>query len=90
VQSDRGRIRLRKLISDSINNPPQDLKKKILLILTRRVNESLVVGDQVKVTVLALKGNQVRIGIDAPKHVEVHREEICKRVQQQRADENTP
>jgi carbon storage regulator len=49
-----------------------------------------VVGDQVKVTVLALKGNQVRIGIDAPKHVEVHREEIYKRVQQQRADENTP
>jgi carbon storage regulator len=49
-----------------------------------------VVGDQVKVTVLALKGNQVRIGIDAPKHVEVYREEIYKRVQQQRADENTP
>jgi carbon storage regulator len=60
-----------------------------LLILTRRVNESLRVGDDVTVTVVAVKGNQVRIGINAPKDVEVHREEVYKRVQQERADENS-
>jgi carbon storage regulator len=56
-----------------------------LLILTRRVNESLRVGDDVTVTVVAVKGNQVRIGINAPKDVEVHREEIYDRVQQEKA-----
>ena len=52
-----------------------------MLILTRRVNESLRVGEDVTVTVVAVKGNQVRIGINAPKDVEVLREEIYNRVQ---------
>ena len=51
-----------------------------MLILTRRVGESLMVGDEDTGTVLEVKGNQVRIGIDAPKHVSVHREEIFNRI----------
>lgn len=59
-----------------------------MLILTRRVGETLVVGegnDQVKVTVMGVKGNQVRIGVDAPKSISVHREEIYDRIQQEKA-----
>lgn len=52
-----------------------------MLILTRKVGESLMVGDEITVTVLGIKGNQVRIGIDAPKDVAVHREEIFQRIQ---------
>lgn len=52
-----------------------------MLILTRRVGETLMVGDDVTVTVLGVKGNQVRIGVNAPKDVAVHREEIYQRVQ---------
>ncbi len=55
-----------------------------MLILTRRVGETLIVGDEVMVTVLGIKGNQVRIGVDAPKHVTVHREEIYNRIQKEK------
>lgn len=59
-----------------------------MLILTRRSGESLMVGDSVKLTVLAIKGNQVRIGIDAPKEVAVHREEIYERIQKEKVEKN--
>jgi len=52
-----------------------------MLVLIRRIGESLMIGDSAKVTVLGVKGLQVRIGIDAPTHVEVHRQEIYERIQ---------
>ena len=52
-----------------------------MLILTRRVGETLMIGNDVTVTVLGIKGSQVRLGINAPKDVEVHREEVYERVQ---------
>ncbi|HYQ70791.1 MAG TPA: carbon storage regulator CsrA [Gammaproteobacteria bacterium] len=54
-----------------------------MLILTRRVGETLMIGDEVTVTVLGVKGNQVRIGVNAPKDVAVHREEIYDRIRQE-------
>lgn len=55
-------------------------KEIVMLILTRRISESIIIGDDVKITVLGVKGNQVRLGIDAPKDVSVHREEIYDRI----------
>ena len=56
-----------------------------MLILTRRVRETLMIGDDVTVTVLGVKGNQVRIGVNAPKEVSVHREEIYERIKKEQS-----
>ena len=59
-----------------------------MLILTRRIGETLMVGDDVTITVLGVKGNQVRIGVNAPKDVAVHREEIYQRIQNEKAGDD--
>jgi carbon storage regulator len=58
-----------------------------MLILTRRVGEVLMIGDDVNITVLGVKGNQVRIGVNAPKDVAVHREEIYLRIQNEKSSD---
>jgi carbon storage regulator len=59
-----------------------------MLILTRRVGETVMIGDDVTITVLGVKGNQVRVGINAPKHVAVHREEIYERIKREQSPDN--
>ena len=59
-----------------------------MLILTRRMNETLMVGDDVSVTVLAINGNQVRIGVKAPRHIPVHRKEIYDKIKEQESSDS--
>ncbi|NDB26260.1 MAG: carbon storage regulator [Gammaproteobacteria bacterium] len=59
-----------------------------MLILTRRVGETVMIGEEVSVTILGVKGNQVRVGINAPKNVAVHREEIFERIKSEGSDES--
>ena len=61
-----------------------------MLILTRRMGESVMIGDDVSITVLGVKGNQVRLGINAPRSVAVHREEIYERIKREHAVEGGP
>jgi carbon storage regulator CsrA len=58
-----------------------------MLILTRNVGQTIMIGPDVTVTVLGVKGNQVRLGVNAPKSVPVHREEVAKRIELERADD---
>ena len=64
-----------------------EAKGVIMLILTRKVGDSLVIGDDVSIVVLGVKGNQVRIGVNAPKEISVHREEIYNRIQREKLNE---
>jgi carbon storage regulator CsrA len=66
------------------------LKGTNVLILTRRPNETLMIGAEITVTVLGVKGNQVRIGVNAPKNVTVHREEIFERINAEKRESNAP
>ena len=67
-------------------NDESDRRGSLMLILTRRVGEALMIGEEVTVTVMGVNGNQVRLGINAPKDVAVHREEIYDRIKQEKDD----
>jgi carbon storage regulator len=58
-----------------------------MLVLSRRLGETLIIGDDIKITVLGISGNQVRLGIAAPKNVSVHREEVYRRIQDEQGTE---
>ncbi|MBL4622472.1 MAG: carbon storage regulator CsrA [Immundisolibacteraceae bacterium] len=60
-----------------------------MLILTRRIGESVMIGDDIKISVLGVKGNQIRIGVSAPREVAVHREEIFLRIQEEQAGQSS-
>jgi|TARA_B110000908_G_C10136989_1_gene394920 carbon storage regulator len=60
-----------------------------MLILTRRVGESLIIGDDIVINIIGVKGNQIRIGVNAPKEISVHREEIYNRIQAEKADDKS-
>ena len=60
-----------------------------MLILTRRVGESLIIGDNIVINILGVKGNQIRIGVNAPKEISVHREEIYNRIQAEKPDDKS-
>lgn len=63
-----------------------------MLILMRQIGETLMIGDEVTVTVLTVKGNQVRLGVNAPKHIAVHREEVYEKIRKEKSenDDDTP
>jgi carbon storage regulator len=59
-----------------------------VLVLTRNVGESIIIGDDITIVILGVKGSQVRIGVDAPKNVNVHREEIYNKIKDQQSEQN--
>ncbi len=67
----------------------RNLGRQIMLVLTRKIGEKVMIGDDVSVTILGLFGNHVRLGVDAPKSVEIHREEIYVKIQNEEDNEST-